>query len=151
MLERSLLQDIGLSVSALLLILYALVFSETLGLFSFLFMSMGICFAMLVCYDIIKVHLNFITISSDVCGLAWVWVVGFGLSLPFCAFLYWMLDYPFDIIARHCLGLYTFSGTMAYAWTACQIIVSYLLAFVVIYSVIWVIVNSKSSEGIYYG
>lgn len=77
-------------------------------------------------------------------GLAWVWIVGFGLTIPMCALIYWCLDYPFDLIVQSIGGMYTFTGVMAYAWSTTQFIISYLLAFVIIYAVIWVIVNSKT-------
>ena len=76
-------------------------------------------------------------------GLTWVWIVGLVLTLPLCALVYWCLDYPFDLIVATVTPLYTFTGTMASAWTAAQLIVSYLLAFVVFYAVAWVIINSK--------
>jgi signal transduction histidine kinase len=82
-------------------------------------------------------------------GLGWILIVGLGLSIPMCALVYWVLDYPFNLITEHMMTMYTFTGTMAYAWMATHVIISYLLAFTLIYSVIWVIVNSKS-PGVYY-
>lgn len=77
-------------------------------------------------------------------GMAWIIIVGLGLSIPACALFYWVLDYPFDLIAGSVANLYTFTGTMAYAWTTTKVIINYLLAFSLIYSIIWIIVNSKS-------
>ncbi len=87
---------------------------------------------------------------SNRAGLAWIWIVGFVLTLPFCALIYWTMDYPLDLIIISLTGMYSFTGTMLYAWNAVQLIISYLLAFVVIYAVIWVLVNSKS-PGVIYG
>lgn len=83
-------------------------------------------------------------------GLAWIWIAGFALTIPFCAFIYWCLDYPFDLIVESVLVDVTLTGTMASAWAATQIVISYLLAFVVIFAVLWVINNSKSGGANYY-
>ena len=83
-------------------------------------------------------------------GLAWIWIAGFALTIPFCAFVYWCLDYPFDIIVTSVLADVTLTGTMASAWAATQIIVSYLLAFTIIFAVLWVINNSKPGGANYY-
>lgn len=80
-------------------------------------------------------------------GLAWIWIVGLGLTLPMCALIYWCLDYPFDLIVGTVSGMYTFTGTMAMAWTTTQLILSYLLAFVAVFTVAWVIQTSKSPYG----
>jgi len=82
-------------------------------------------------------------------GLAWVWIVGFFLSLPMCGLVYWVLDYPFELIAEQMTGLYTLTGTMAYSWMAVHFTISYLLAFVLIFTILWVIINSKSPTGMY--
>ena len=89
-------------------------------------------------------------LSHKESGLAWIWIAGFALTIPFCAFIYWCLDYPFDIIVETVLADVTLTGTMASAWAATQVIISYLLAFVVIFSVLWVINNSKSGGVNYY-
>lgn len=83
-------------------------------------------------------------LGYDKRGLAWIWIVGFGLTFPFCAVVYWALDYPFDLISEVALGVYTFEGTMAYAWDASRLVISYLLVFVVIFTVLWVVQNSKA-------
>lgn len=86
-------------------------------------------------------------VKDDRAGLAWVIIVGLGLSIPACALFYWVLDYPFDLIASSVANLYTFTGAMAYAWITTKVIINYLLAFCLIYSIIWIIVNSKSPGG----
>ena len=84
---------------------------------------------------------------KDKRGVAWVWIVGFLLTIPMCALIQFALSYPFDLITEQMAGLYTLTGPMASAGLAIQFIISYSLAFVIIYAVIWVTVNSKSSGG----
>jgi hypothetical protein len=79
-------------------------------------------------------------------GLAWILIAGLLLSLPFCALVYWVLDYPFELLLDTCEGLVTFTGTMASAWITTKVLISYLLAFCLIYSVLWVIINAKHSN-----
>lgn len=83
-------------------------------------------------------------LQEDKRGLAWVWIAGLVLTLPFCALLYWVLDYPFDMIVATVSPMYTFTGTMAMAWTTAQLLLSYLLSFVIVFAVLWVIVNAKN-------
>ena len=83
-------------------------------------------------------------------GLAWIWAVGFLLTLPFSALVYFLLDYPFDLMLGQISGTYTLTGTMADAWTATHFLISYLLSFVVIFVVVWILVNSKSPQQVYY-
>jgi heme/copper-type cytochrome/quinol oxidase subunit 4 len=84
--------------------------------------------------------------TSDKSGLAWIWIVGLGLSIPMCVIVYWPLSYGFDMLVGVCEGMVTLTGTMAYAWITTKFIISYLLVFSLIYSVLWVITNSKHSN-----
>lgn len=88
-------------------------------------------------------------LHHDKRGLVWVWIVGLVLTIPVCAFFYWVLDYPFDLIATQMASMYTFTGVMADAWLATQFIISYLLAFVLIMAVLWVIMNAKQPGVVY--
>jgi hypothetical protein len=83
-------------------------------------------------------------------GLGWVLVVGLGLSIPTCALMYFVLAYPFDLISDYMSQFVVFTGTMAYSWVATKVIISYLTAFALIFSVIWVVVNAKSPNQGYY-
>jgi hypothetical protein len=82
--------------------------------------------------------------KNDQSGMAWVWVVA-ALSIVFTPFVYWAVGWPFDIVTTQMLSLYTLTGTMALAFTAVRIIISYLLGFCLFFVVIWSIVNAKSS------
>ena len=82
-------------------------------------------------------------------AIVWIWIVGLFLSIPFCAFLYFVLDYPFDLVCATCVPLSNITGFMALSWNAVHLIIAYLLAFTLIFSVIWVIQNSKSPGVIY--
>ena len=106
----------------------------------------------LAVYDIMRILSPWKTIqnlAADKQGLAWIYIVGLGLSIPMCAFMYWVFDWPFDIIVSTVTPVYTMTGFMASSWAAVQLIVSYLLAFCLIFSVFWIIQNSKS-PGVYF-
>ena len=76
-------------------------------------------------------------------GIVWLWIVAFFLTIPVCVLFYTLLTYALNLILDQTSSMYTLTGTMALAWTATQFIISYLLAFVVIFAIFWVIVNSK--------
>lgn len=82
-------------------------------------------------------------IIKDSRAVAWVWIGGFALTLPFCALIYFCLGYPFSLIADVVNAGYTLTGTMGAAWTATQLILSYILALVLVFVVVNVIMNSK--------
>lgn len=88
-------------------------------------------------------------LHKDINGLAWVWIAGFVLTLPFCALIYFALGYPFSLIAGTVTASYTLTGAMASAWTLTQLLLSYLMAFVIIFVVIYVLMNSKPNPGEY--
>ena len=87
---------------------------------------------------------------KDKRAVAWVWIVGFFLTIPMCAVIQFALSYPFDLITEQLASEYTPTGAMASAGLAIQFIISYSLAFVIIYAVIWVVVNSKTTGGFGY-
>lgn len=78
-------------------------------------------------------------------GIAWVWAVCF-LAIGFCPFIYWALGWPLDMVASYITGQYTFTGTMALAWSAARLLISYILAWVLICAVIWAWVNARSTN-----
>jgi hypothetical protein len=53
------------------------------------------------------------------------------------------LSYGLDLLATQCTGMVTLTGTMAMAWVTCKFLLSYLLVFCLLYSVLWVITNAK--------
>jgi hypothetical protein len=86
------------------------------------------------------------TISSflkDRMGLAWQLTVA-GLSVIFMPFVYWPLSVAWEEIYTSITGMYTFTGAMAYAVTFAQILLSYLIAFFLVFCVYWVLVNAKN-------
>lgn len=138
-----------------LLLFSVSVFSSILGAYALFTFMLAMVLLPLSVFDIyrimfnvnIKQHLR--RFKDDKRGLTWIWIVGLVLSLPVCAFFYWVMDYPFDLIVGTVTPIYTMTGFMASSWAAVQLIVSYLLAFCLIFSVIWIIQNSKS-PGVYY-
>ena len=138
------------------LLLFSLsVFSSILGPYALFAFLISIALLPLAVFDIYRLMFNVNLLQqlrrfkNDKRGLTWVWIVGLVLSIPVCAFFYWVMDYPFDLIVATVTPIYTMTGFMASSWAAVQLIVSYLLAFCLIFSVIWIIQNSKS-PGVYY-
>ena len=131
------------------------VFSPLLGPYALLTFMVSMALIPLATFDILRLLSNMnITqqlqrFRDNKQGLTWVWIVGLVLSIPVCAFFYWVMDYPFDIMVATVTPIYTMTGFMASSWAAVQLIVSYLLAFCLIFSVIWVIQQSKN-PGVYF-
>lgn len=128
------------------------VFSNILAEFSIFVLMVGLAFMALSTYDVCRITSKRNTLKGlveDKKGLVWIWIVGLFITIPVCAFFYWILDYPFDIISAQMATLYTFTGVLADAWVATQFVVSYLLAFVLVMAILWVIINAKSPGVIY--
>lgn len=141
------LQDFGGILLGLgLLLLVQFIKLDPISALLFFLVSCGILLVFIVDLSLFlhSFGKSFRKLTDDKSGLAWIWIVGFGLTLPLCALVYWSLDYPFDMIAEVAMGAYTLTGTMAFAWDTSRLIISYLLAFVVIFAVVWVITNSKN-------
>jgi hypothetical protein len=142
--ERRLLLDTLLLAVSFLSIVGCQLLPVDVG---FLILVLGCTLAFLVAVDLLiflKKQSSFPKLKTDVSGMAWIWVVA-GLAIVFTPFIYWAVGWPFDIVTTQMLSLYTLSGTMASAFTAVRLIISYLLAFCVFFIVIWSIVNAKSS------
>jgi hypothetical protein len=76
-------------------------------------------------------------------GLAWQITVA-GLSLCIMPFVFWPLSTAWDMVAASILSVWTPTGAVAYAVTFAKVIVSYLLAFFLVFVVYWVLVNAKA-------
>ena len=130
-------------------------FTSVLGLLNLALFIFAMVLLPVGLFDVCRVAFGLHLFSSknlkdDKQGLAWIWIVGFFLTIPMCALIYFVLDYPFDIIVETVLPIYTYTGFMASAMTAVEVIIDYLLAFVVIFAVLWVVINAKSPQGGYY-
>jgi hypothetical protein len=140
------LEDVAALSSGLILIVVSF-YLGYIGLLSFLIgCILTACPTVDFCLMLRTTNKNFL---SNKQGLVWIWIVGLGLAIPFSALVYWTLDYPFDLIRLSTADLYTFTGAMASTWMVIQAAISYLLAVVLIYAVIWVIMNSKSPQQVY--
>lgn len=149
--EKLIIQDLllvaigasGLSVS---------LFTGLLGAYAFITMFCGVALMILGTFDAARLF-NKTSVAENIIenkqGLIWIWIVGFLLAIPMAALIYFVLDYPFDIIVSTVAPIYTFTGVTALAWTATQVVIDYLLAFVVIMVVLWVVTNAKSPQGYY--
>ena len=144
-LKKRFIQDLIIVFTGLGIIRFAIFLNEIEVFMTSLFISTGLIFFGLfdMCLCLPKFE-AVQTLEKEKSGLAWIWIVRFGLTIPLCAVTYWALDYPFDIIAEVALGVYTFTGTMSYAWDTTRLMISYLLAFVVIFTILWIIQNSKT-------
>ena len=86
-------------------------------------------------------HKNFLANTS---GISWVWGI-FVIFLVLGAVVFFPLSYAWDTIYQNVVGQYTFTGDTALGITVIQLIMSYMMAFAVIFAVNWMIVNSKAS------
>ena len=151
--ETILYEDLAIIVASTLCLSLS-IFTTVLGDMALITFLIACVLLPVGLYDMSRILFNIHPLTTlkkfrkDTHALAWIWIVGFVLSIPMCALIYFVLDYPFDIIATYVEGTTTFTGTMAYAWTATEFIISYLLALCLILSVLWVIINSKS-PGVY--
>ena len=83
---------------------------------------------------------------QDKSALAWIWVVAV-LTIAMAPFVYWALDWPFDIINANIAALYTFTGPLAFALSTVTTIIHYLLAIGMFFVVLWAILNAKNTGG----
>lgn len=73
------------------------------------------------------------------------WVIGAALiTIVFLPVVYFPLDYAWDALETVILGEYTFIGVTAYALTAVELIIDYLMIFSLLIVVNWAIVQSKA-------
>ena len=76
-------------------------------------------------------------------ALAYIWAIA-AIMLVLGAIIYFPLSYAWDAVYANIVGSYTFTGTTALGITVIQLIVSYTLAFSVIFTVNWMLVNAKA-------
>lgn len=79
----------------------------------------------------------------DTSGIAYVWAM-FAILIVLGAVLYFPMSYVWDKVYTTITGDYVFTGDTALGIAAINLVMSYLMAFVVIFGINWVIVNSKS-------
>jgi len=80
---------------------------------------------------------------KDERAIVWAWAM-LAIMLVLGAIIYFPLSYAWDQIYTNVVGQYTFTGNTALGITAIQLIMSYMMAFVVIAGINWLIVQSKS-------
>jgi hypothetical protein len=80
--------------------------------------------------------------KHDQVGLAYVWAMA-AIMIVLGAIIYFPLSYAYDAVYTNIVGNYTFTGTTALGITAIQLIVSYMLGFLVIFTVNWMLVQAK--------
>jgi hypothetical protein len=72
------------------------------------------------------------------------WVIACAiLSIIVMPFIYFPLDYAWDVVYANITAGYTFTGTTALALTVVQLIISYLCAFGLIFTINWAIVQAR--------
>ncbi len=113
------------------------------GLLLFLLGAALICVAVWDVYFTVLGFSPFKRLRNNRRGIAWVWITA-ALALAFMPFVYWAVGWPYDIVVTQITSVYTFTGTMGYALTAVRTVISYLMAFVLLFTVMWSWVNSKS-------
>ena len=80
---------------------------------------------------------------KDQRGIAWVWGVGL-ICIVLVPFVYLPMSLIWDNVAALILGVYTFQGTTAFAIVFAKLVMSYLAVFSLIYTAVWMWVNSKA-------
>ena len=75
-------------------------------------------------------------------GIVWAWAMVF-IMIVLGAVLYFPLSFAWDAVYSNVMGEYVFTGNTALGITVIQLIVSYLMAFSVIFAINWLIVQSK--------
>ena len=82
---------------------------------------------------------------ADTKGLAWIWAMG-AIFIILGAIVYFPLSYAWDHVYVAIVGNYTFTGNTASGLSVIQLIISYLLAFGILFTINWMIVNSKAEN-----
>lgn len=82
---------------------------------------------------------------NDKRGIAWVLGTAV-VSLFIMPIIYFPLSYAWDQVYAAITSGYTFTGTSALAITAVQMILSYLMAFGVLFTIVWASVQAKKSR-----
>jgi hypothetical protein len=139
------LEDLTVLIIGLILILI----SQNIGEIGLLTILVGCVLTAIPAFDIYLLTAEvspFKKTRANRTGIAWVWAVA-AISIAFMPFVYWAIGWPYDLVVTQVLSLYTFSGFMASALTAVRLIISYLLAFGLIFIVIWALVQSRTPQG----
>jgi hypothetical protein len=84
-------------------------------------------------------------VIRDKSGLAWIWAISI-ISLALGAVVYFPLSYVWEHLYAYIIGDYTFVGDTYYGLVAMNFILSYLLAFGLVFTINWAIVNAKASS-----
>lgn len=125
-----------------------IVATSYLGEWGYVTMLMGLTFILFALLKIGLMVLEFEPVKklkNDKSGVAWIWAVA-ALAICFCPLVYFAVGYPFDLIRTQMIGMYTLTGNMLLAWEATQVIVSYLLAFILFFIVVWSWVNTHAQR-----
>lgn len=73
------------------------------------------------------------------------WVIGVAIiSIVLMPFVYFPLDYAWDMTLQAITADYTFTGVTASALTVVELIISYLCAFGLLITINWAIVQAKA-------
>lgn len=83
------------------------------------------------------------SIVNDNSGIAWVLGVAV-LSILLMPLVYFPLSYTWDQFSELVYGEYVFTGVYAASIRVVQVIISYLLAFGLLFTINWAIVQAKA-------
>lgn len=145
--SRRLLEDLAVTIGALMLITVSAYLDPSTGLLSLIMgVMLSAVAAMDICFSISDAKISLKSFRDNKKGIAWVWVTA-ALSIGFCPFIYWAIGWPLDIVETQLLGVATYTGFMASVYTLLKLLASYLLAFVLLFTVIWSFVQAKSRQG----
>lgn len=137
-------QDASLAISSLIIIFFSMFIPHLeASLIAFLLGS-GLAFYGSTDF-MLMVSNKKLSFRKNEKGVGWILAVA-ALSVVFTPFLYFFLAAPFDQLVTYFTGVYTFTGTTALVISAVRVLVSYLIIFTLINTVVWTIVTSKAEN-----
>jgi hypothetical protein len=83
--------------------------------------------------------------KNDQKGIGWVLGVAI-ISIAFLPVIYFPLNYAWDQLYGVIAASYTFTGVTAQAIIVVQVIISYLMAFSMFFTIIWSIIQAKARK-----
>ena len=75
-------------------------------------------------------------------ALAYIWAMS-AIMIVLGAVIYFPLSYAWDAVYANVVGNYTFTGTTALGITVIQLVISYMMGFLVLFTVNWMLVQAK--------
>lgn len=147
---KIMLEDLGLAIVGFsFMMLSAITTLHVPAELSLLFFIIGPACTTFACIDFLRTIWKDSgkkpSLKTNVSGIAWIWAVA-GLTIVFTPFVYWAVSYPWNLLFTAITRQYTFTGIMGGALMFVSgIVITYLCTFVLLFVVIWSLVNAKAT------